>query len=278
MKTRWIILAYLIGALTFGVWGYADTITKGLIGKEDIDLTQTDNSTTETFNRATSTGATIALTKLEGNHIPWSSLYTRTIRPKTITGNSSGAISGYTTITAATTLASSGNLTVATTSTLTGNVGVGGTLGVTGAATFTSSVTSDSLTTGAGTFSGDVTANGNIVGDSGTTITGMAQIDIDGKSFDTATAVPSAGTWVAGDFVFNSAPTALTTIAATGAIGWQCVTGGTPGTWRAIFPTFTATPDNAAMTCTAGMTAIDASYWYVCQAANTWLRVAIATW
>lgn len=39
---------------------------------------------------------------------------------------------------------------------------------------------------------------------------------------------PSSGTWVAGDIVLNSAPAANTTP------GWVCVTGGTPGTWKAM--------------------------------------------
>jgi len=40
------------------------------------------------------------------------------------------------------------------------------------------------------------------------------------------TAVPTAGTWVQGDMVFDSAPTAG------GTLGWICVAGGTPGTWK----------------------------------------------
>jgi hypothetical protein len=39
-------------------------------------------------------------------------------------------------------------------------------------------------------------------------------------------AAPVAGAWEAGDIVFNSAPTAG------GKIGWVCVTGGSPGTWK----------------------------------------------
>jgi len=41
-----------------------------------------------------------------------------------------------------------------------------------------------------------------------------------------AAAAPAAGTWSQGDIVYNSAPTAG------GSIGWVCVTGGTPGTWK----------------------------------------------
>ena len=39
-------------------------------------------------------------------------------------------------------------------------------------------------------------------------------------------AAPVAGTWTQGDIVFNETPTAG------GFIGWVCVTGGTPGTWK----------------------------------------------
>ena len=41
-----------------------------------------------------------------------------------------------------------------------------------------------------------------------------------------ASAHPTTGTWLQGDIVWNSLP------AASGTIGWVCVTGGTPGTWK----------------------------------------------
>jgi hypothetical protein len=44
------------------------------------------------------------------------------------------------------------------------------------------------------------------------------------------TAAPTSGTWVQGDKVWNTAPTAG------GVPGWVCVTGGTPGTWKAMAP------------------------------------------
>lgn len=44
----------------------------------------------------------------------------------------------------------------------------------------------------------------------------------------TAPAAPTDGTWTRGDVVYNSAPTAA------GALGWVCVTSGSPGTWRDI--------------------------------------------
>ena len=39
-------------------------------------------------------------------------------------------------------------------------------------------------------------------------------------------AAPTTGEWARGDIVFNNAPSA------NGRIGWVCVTGGTPGTWK----------------------------------------------
>lgn len=39
-------------------------------------------------------------------------------------------------------------------------------------------------------------------------------------------AIPTTGTWVVGDVVYNSAP------ASAGFIGWVCTVAGTPGTWR----------------------------------------------
>ena len=42
------------------------------------------------------------------------------------------------------------------------------------------------------------------------------------------TAAPTTGTWIGGDIVYNSAPSAG------GKIGWICVTAGTPGTWKAF--------------------------------------------
>lgn len=41
-------------------------------------------------------------------------------------------------------------------------------------------------------------------------------------------AAPVAGTWAVGDVVYHSVP------AASGTIGWVCVTAGTPGTWKAF--------------------------------------------
>jgi hypothetical protein len=41
-----------------------------------------------------------------------------------------------------------------------------------------------------------------------------------------AAAPPASGNWLRGDIVYNLSPVAG------GYIGWQCVTGGTPGTWK----------------------------------------------
>ena len=42
------------------------------------------------------------------------------------------------------------------------------------------------------------------------------------------TAVPTTGTWQQGDIIWNTSPSAG------GVIGWSCVTGGTPGTWKSF--------------------------------------------
>lgn len=47
------------------------------------------------------------------------------------------------------------------------------------------------------------------------------------RHFNTVAAIPTAGTWVVGDRLFNSAPAA-------GASGWVCTVSGTPGTWVAF--------------------------------------------
>lgn len=47
----------------------------------------------------------------------------------------------------------------------------------------------------------------------------------DSRRVTFGSAAPTAGTWTAGDVVYNTAPTV------SGTIGWVCTTGGTPGTW-----------------------------------------------
>ena len=45
-------------------------------------------------------------------------------------------------------------------------------------------------------------------------------------NIDMLAAAPTTGTWARGEYVYNSAP------AASGNVGWICVTAGTPGTWK----------------------------------------------
>lgn len=70
------------------------TDTKSLIGLQDLQV-DTDNNGHGTFQRKISTSGSITLDKIDGNGIPWSNAYTRTIRPVSVAGNSTGAITGY---------------------------------------------------------------------------------------------------------------------------------------------------------------------------------------
>ena len=46
------------------------------------------------------------------------------------------------------------------------------------------------------------------------------------------TSAPTTGTWNKGDRIYNTAPSELGTGGSKYVIeGWQCITGGTPGTW-----------------------------------------------
>lgn len=90
-----IALVVLILAL-LGRWAFStSTVTKGLAGMEDLYFLSADNVPSETFSRATSTGGTITLTKINGSRIPWDNSYTRTIRPLHIIGNGLGTIEGF---------------------------------------------------------------------------------------------------------------------------------------------------------------------------------------
>lgn len=61
---------------------------------------------------------------------------------------------------------------------------------------------------------------------------GAARIEMDSpfllgsKIHSYGTVAPTTGTWAVGDIVYNTSP------AASGYIGWVCVTSGTPGTWK----------------------------------------------
>jgi hypothetical protein len=48
------------------------------------------------------------------------------------------------------------------------------------------------------------------------------------KKVESGAAAPSSGAYNQGDIVFNAAPTAG------GPMGWMCVAGGSPGTWKAM--------------------------------------------
>ena len=264
MMNKWKFL-FLVGvivaasALAFG----ADTITKGLIGKEDIYL-GTDNVPAQTFSRATSTGSTITLTRLNGSHIPWDNSYTATIRPKNITGNNSGTISGYGLAISTLSLSSTRAVTGATT--LTGHLG-GST------ATFSGALISDNLVTGA-IQATNVTASGTVTG----LIGAFGRVTLDGKVRDTGAAAPTTGTYAVGDIVYSTVAVIPTTIADT-PLYWQCSVAGTPGTWVARYPLFRATPASATAFGKVGMMAIDNSYIYSVPAAdNAWKRAAQAAW
>lgn len=87
------LTALLLGALFVSTAFGVDY--RSLIGREDINLTHTDNGAQETYTRRTSTGGSVSLNKLEGNAIPWSNAYTRTVRPKSVSGDNTGTVTGY---------------------------------------------------------------------------------------------------------------------------------------------------------------------------------------
>jgi len=85
------LMGMLISSLAFGV------DIKSQIGTQDLNM-DTDGAAHGTFQRRTSTGGTITLDKIDGNQIPWSLDYLRTIRPHDITGHSAspGVIENFT--------------------------------------------------------------------------------------------------------------------------------------------------------------------------------------
>jgi len=261
-RTKFLVLLSVImisSVLAFG----ADTITKGLIGKEDIYF-GTDNVPAQTFSRATSKGSTITLTRLNGSHIPWDNSYTATIRPKNVIGNNTGTISGYGL--SISTLSMSSTLAVTGATTLTGHLD-GST------ATFSGALISDNLATGAISTTG--------VKNSGTStalIGAFKKITLDEKVRDTAAAAPTSGTYAVGDIVFSTVAVVPTTIADT-PIYWYCSVAGTPGTWVAVYPIFRATPASATAFGKLGMIAIDNSYIYTVPITdNAWKRAGAAAW
>jgi hypothetical protein len=102
-------------------------------------------------------------------------------------------------------------------------------LGATLGATSTMGTTGQTWATGA-VFGGTYT-----LGDSTTVPTVKRINDIEyarrnsgGKNILAGTAAPTTGTWVVGDTVWNTTPSAG------GTPGWVCTTAGTPGTWKAM--------------------------------------------
>lgn len=67
-----------------------------------------------------------------------------------------------------------------------------------------------------------------IVGGTAFNIAPIGERSIGAKKWRIGTAAPVAGAFVVGDIVYNSAPTVGS------AIGWRCVTAGSPGTWEAM--------------------------------------------
>ena len=70
------LMGLLIGNLAFA----ASTDVKSQIGTQDLKLDD-DGTAHGTFTRRTSTGGLLTLDKIDGNQIPWSLDYSRTIRP-----------------------------------------------------------------------------------------------------------------------------------------------------------------------------------------------------
>jgi hypothetical protein len=102
-------------------------------------------------------------------------------------------------------------------------------LGATLGATSTMGTTGQTWATGA------VFGSTYTLGDSTTVPTVKRINDIEyarrnsgGKNILAGTAAPTTGTWVVGDTVWNTTPSAG------GTPGWVCTTAGTPGTWKAM--------------------------------------------
>ena len=57
-------------------------------------------------------------------------------------------------------------------------------------------------------------------------ITTAGPIRFQDKKFEVGSSDPDSGNYVTGDIVWNTTPTP------TGYVGWICIKGGTPGTWK----------------------------------------------
>lgn len=65
-----------------------------------------------------------------------------------------------------------------------------------------------------------------------TKVNGMASGKFADAADNAATAAPTSGAYVQGDFIANSNPTELGTAGSKYVLmGWKCVASGTPGTW-----------------------------------------------
>lgn len=91
------------------------------------------------------------------------------------------------------------------------------------------------------------------------------RIGIDNSNAD-ALVIGQGGGWDGAGAVVTMTPAGAVTFASDATIGGDLII------------TNSSTPASAAATGTAGTIAWDSSYIYVCTAANTWKRVAIATW
>lgn len=106
--------------------------------------------------------------------------------------------------------------------------------------------------------------------------------DVNGAVYFCATA-GTPGTWlqrypaiINGEPGSGSYPTGYLMIDAGDGFAWKTHDGSL--VWRKTFPAHVAAPASAGATGTVGQIAFDSSYAYFCVAANTWRRVAIATW
>jgi len=90
--------------------------------------------------------------------------------------------------------------------------------------------TGDIVFQGAIDITGTLSVGGNFALTGNADIDGTAACDtsftIDSNKITFGAAAPTTGTWAQGDIVIN------TGAAASGQVGWVCVTAGTPGTWK----------------------------------------------
>ena len=236
------------------------------------------------------------------------SIVAPTTTPLTLTGGSTGAslvlgqgaTAGNATITPTGTgvvaIAGTGSKltiagTTASTSTTTGALQVTGGVGVSGAGYFGGSVVCNTGSqpifsaaisgTSIGSFSAfgsdvyiavDQNANGNMIFRRNSATESMRIAGSNGAVNITSTVSASSST--AGALTVGNG-TAATNVAIGGG---NVNAGGTLTIAGTVIHTLSATPASASATGTVGTMSWDANYIYICTAANTWKRVAIATW